>query len=149
MTGKRQTKSGPVCARAKCGKVLFAPINCKVCDCIFGFSNRHLTQTHLSSYSELQPAVLSLAPIPRRSQLYLDHHRHTSLFCIQACIATHFGVFEQGLGYQLPNSRSCQEEVGCHIYAIHFIILSSQASARGASVNTFEFTLKSPIISFH
>jgi hypothetical protein len=31
MTGKRQTKSGPVCARGKCEKVLFAPISCKVC----------------------------------------------------------------------------------------------------------------------
>jgi hypothetical protein len=39
--------------------------------------------------------------------------------------------------------------VGCHIYAIRVIILSAQASARGVSVNTFEFTLKSPIISFH
>jgi len=32
MTGKRQTKSAPVCARAKCGKVLFAPIGCKNCN---------------------------------------------------------------------------------------------------------------------
>lgn len=30
MTGKRQTKSAPVCARGKCGKVLFAFISCKV-----------------------------------------------------------------------------------------------------------------------
>jgi len=32
MTGRRQTKSAPVCARGKCGKVLFAPISCKNCN---------------------------------------------------------------------------------------------------------------------
>ncbi|KZP33701.1 hypothetical protein FIBSPDRAFT_721134 [Athelia psychrophila] len=31
MTGKRQKKSAPVCARGKCGKVLFAPISCSNC----------------------------------------------------------------------------------------------------------------------
>lgn len=31
MTGKRRTKSAPTCAKGKCGKVLFAPISCKVC----------------------------------------------------------------------------------------------------------------------
>jgi len=32
MTGQRHTKSGPVCARGQCGKVLFAPISCKSCN---------------------------------------------------------------------------------------------------------------------
>lgn len=32
MTGKSQKKSTPVCARAKCGKVLFAPIRCDKCN---------------------------------------------------------------------------------------------------------------------
>ncbi|KIM89220.1 hypothetical protein PILCRDRAFT_84955 [Piloderma croceum F 1598] len=63
MTGKRQTKSGPVCARAKCGKVLFAPINCKNCNQQFCPSHRFpadhsctsaatTTATHSSSASK-------------------------------------------------------------------------------------------------
>lgn len=35
MTGRpanRKNKATPTCARAKCGKVLFAPISCEVCD---------------------------------------------------------------------------------------------------------------------
>jgi hypothetical protein len=39
--------------------------------------------------------------------------------------------------------------VGCHNYAIRVIILSAQASALGVPVNTFEFTFKISIISFH
>ena len=31
MTGKTKASSGPHCAKAKCGKVLFAPIRCDVC----------------------------------------------------------------------------------------------------------------------
>jgi hypothetical protein len=30
MTGKLKAKSAPVCAKGKCGKVLFAPIRCDV-----------------------------------------------------------------------------------------------------------------------
>jgi len=32
LTGRRQKKSAPTCARAKCGKVLFAPISCSKCN---------------------------------------------------------------------------------------------------------------------
>lgn len=75
MTGKRQTKSTPVCARGKCGKVLFAPISCKVCsqhceatlpNLIFlDYLSRVVTSSSAPSTDFLQiTVVLQLAPPP-------------------------------------------------------------------------------------
>lgn len=59
MTGRRKAKSAPICARGKCGKVLFAPISCKV-SVIYIFC----TCTHLKL--GLQTTILPSASFPSR-----------------------------------------------------------------------------------
>lgn len=85
MTGRRKAKSAPICARGKCGKVLFAPISCKVsvihifCTCthiIFRSANNNSALSTVSqSTITAHPRLPSLQHLPQnplrsRSQSY-------------------------------------------------------------------------------
>lgn len=88
MTGKSgRTRSQPVCARGKCGKVLYAPIACSVRRAPPFF--RVYT---LMLAAGLQEAVLSAAPLPKGSQLlepyvvrgFVQVAQHVFMGCSQA-----------------------------------------------------------------
>ena len=70
MTGKSgKTRSQPVCARGKCGKVLYAPITCNVCPVLLS------SECILTRPIGLQEAVLSPASFRKGPQLrepYVD-----------------------------------------------------------------------------
>lgn len=70
MSGKSRKSSHPTCARAKCGKVLYAPIQCAVSVQLFWERNDVLT-----AVSEMQAAVLPATSLPDFPYLHAERFR--------------------------------------------------------------------------
>ncbi|TFK52625.1 hypothetical protein OE88DRAFT_1657987 [Heliocybe sulcata] len=82
MTGKAPKKSGPICGRPKCGKVLFAPITCDKCKKQFCPSHR-FPATHncssISSGSKVSGTSSSRStPLPSVSKAFEDLPQRTN-----------------------------------------------------------------------
>ncbi|TFY68730.1 hypothetical protein EVJ58_g822 [Rhodofomes roseus] len=76
MTGKTRKSSHPTCARAKCGKVLYAPIRCDVSSqSRFGVASPLLTGN-----AEMQAAVLPTAPLPNIAYMFGERIREVCVF---------------------------------------------------------------------
>ena len=92
MTGRsRKASSSPKCSKPKCGKVLFAQIQC---DVSLTTIMAYLPDSHLITPAEMSPEVLSPASFPEFTQLLfplvssdssldLEHYKRSELsnFC--------------------------------------------------------------------
>ncbi|KAJ6613300.1 hypothetical protein B0H10DRAFT_2177232 [Mycena sp. CBHHK59/15] len=102
MTGKAKARSGPICAKARCGKVLFAPIRCTKCNEQFCPSHR-FPADHSCTSASTTPQTKATGPTAASRLLALNTKASTAASTAGA--ATMGAIKTMTLAGQASSSR--------------------------------------------